>query len=305
MEYSFDIKLAKELGVYEAIFLKNMQFWIIHNKAHNKHFKNDRTWTYTSLEALIKLFPFWTKDQIYYIVQKLVKKSIILTEKFSKQALNHCNWYAFVDESRFLCGFNGKNEVKNIEENKEEKTNTYDTVGEVYPYNYRFWNFPKSMLENSKITLIYTDTNININNVKPSKRTESQVKDSDLNLAALKFLFKDFKEKMEKKEVSGKDIHKLDLESQSAALLAFMSVKMGKVILPVRSNIKPILSRLKEGINENDIRCVMMMKFQEWKDDPKMSKYIRVETIFRPSKFYDYLSNLHPVEVIPPNTLGV
>lgn len=55
-----------------------------------------------------------------------------------------------------------------------------------------------------------------------------------------------------------------------------------------RSNLKDIEARIKEKFKMSDFKKVIDFKVSQWKDDPKMKKYIRPETLFG-SKFNGYL----------------
>lgn len=61
-------------------------------------------------------------------------------------------------------------------------------------------------------------------------------------------------------------------------------------------NIHPISARLKEGYSVLECKQVILTKYQEWKNDPAMSKYITIETLFRPGKFDKYLNQKSPKE---------
>ncbi|OQY36820.1 MAG: hypothetical protein B6229_09340 [Spirochaetaceae bacterium 4572_7] len=52
----------------------------------------------------------------------------------------------------------------------------------------------------------------------------------------------------------------------------------------------PISARIKDGYTEGDCKAVISKMYKMWKDDPKMAKYITIETLFRPSNFEKYLS---------------
>jgi uncharacterized phage protein (TIGR02220 family) len=53
---------------------------------------------------------------------------------------------------------------------------------------------------------------------------------------------------------------------------------------------KVIRARLDEGHSVEDLKLVVRFKCSEWLNDQEMSKYLRPETLFRPSKFEGYLS---------------
>ena len=52
-----------------------------------------------------------------------------------------------------------------------------------------------------------------------------------------------------------------------------------------------IKARINEGFTIDDFKKVIDIKTAEWKDDPKMSKYIRPETLFS-NKFEGYLNQI-------------
>ena len=49
MEHSFDIKIAKEYGIAEAIILKHIYFWVNKNALNGKNHIDGRYWTYNSV----------------------------------------------------------------------------------------------------------------------------------------------------------------------------------------------------------------------------------------------------------------
>ena len=53
MKHIFDVDIAKEYGVNEAVILESMNYWIQKNKANGKHFYEGEYWTYNSPFNLI------------------------------------------------------------------------------------------------------------------------------------------------------------------------------------------------------------------------------------------------------------
>lgn len=97
MNYSFDIDVAEKLGVNAAIVVQNLQFWIKKNEANNKHFHDDRYWTFNSIKAWKDLFPFWTDRQIRKILDDLIEKGIIIKGNYNELKYDRTLWYAFTD----------------------------------------------------------------------------------------------------------------------------------------------------------------------------------------------------------------
>lgn len=96
-EYHFNAELAQRHGVNGAIFLHAMAFWVAKNQANGRHFHEGRTWTYNTLDALAKLFPFWTRRQVERIVAKLKEDGVLLTGNFSPDKTDRTVWYALAD----------------------------------------------------------------------------------------------------------------------------------------------------------------------------------------------------------------
>ena len=94
MIHSFDIEIAKEYGITEAILLNNIYFWIEKNKANNQNFYDEHYWTYNSKKAFTELFPYLTERQIEYALKKLVNEGLIITGNYNKSAYDRTLWYA-------------------------------------------------------------------------------------------------------------------------------------------------------------------------------------------------------------------
>ena len=95
MTYQFDTDIAALYGVDESIMIANLQFWIRKNEANGKHFHDGRFWTYNSIDAFTKLFPFWTARQIRRILKSLEEKGVIVTGNYNTSAYDRTTWYAF------------------------------------------------------------------------------------------------------------------------------------------------------------------------------------------------------------------
>ena len=78
MEFHFNAELAKQYGVDGAIFLHCMAFWVAKNRANGRHYHEGRYWTYNTLEALSKLFPFWSRRQLERIINGLKEAGALL-----------------------------------------------------------------------------------------------------------------------------------------------------------------------------------------------------------------------------------
>lgn len=91
---NFDIDVAKLVGTDAAILLSNIEFWVAKNEANNKSFFEGRFWTYNSINAWCKLFPYLTEKQIRRCLDKLEKENFIVVGNFNKKKYDRTKWYS-------------------------------------------------------------------------------------------------------------------------------------------------------------------------------------------------------------------
>ena len=94
MQHNFDIEVAKELGILEAILLQNIWFWIEKNQANNTHFYDGKYWTYNSIKAFAEIFPYVSERQIRTALDKLISKGILEKGNYNKAGFDKTLWYA-------------------------------------------------------------------------------------------------------------------------------------------------------------------------------------------------------------------
>ena len=163
MQHSFNIELAKEYGLLEAIIINNLLFWIEKNKANNVNYYDGTYWTYNSIKALNELFPYASERKISYALKHLEEEGIIKTGNYNKLAYDRTLWYAFTEKGISIlqkCCFHFT-----------KSTNGFYKSDEPIP---------------DINTDINTDNNINNNNKKERKKTSydeilnSMVEDDDV-----------------------------------------------------------------------------------------------------------------------------
>jgi hypothetical protein len=98
MDYSFDIKIAEKYGVDRAIMLHNLVYWVKHNAANKKNFYDGKFWTYNSVKAFEKIFPFWSYKTIRRIIESLLKDGLIIVGNFNESTYDRTSWYTLSDE---------------------------------------------------------------------------------------------------------------------------------------------------------------------------------------------------------------
>ncbi len=99
MHYLFNTTLATDHSVNIAIFLENIKFWILNNLANERNIHDGRCWTYNTLAAFQKLFPFWTKRQLEVIINNAVSANLLVKGNYNKSPYDRTVWYALTEKS--------------------------------------------------------------------------------------------------------------------------------------------------------------------------------------------------------------
>lgn len=126
MEHSFNVDIAKEYGIEEAIFIHNMYFWIKKNAANNVHLYDGRRWTYNSAKAYAELFPYMNENKIYRVIKSLTSYDIIVKGNYNDNKYLQTSWYAFTDKGLEVlkqCGY----DIYKLSESNPEKEKIHFT----------------------------------------------------------------------------------------------------------------------------------------------------------------------------------
>jgi DNA-binding PadR family transcriptional regulator len=125
MNHSFSVELACKVGTNAAILFENIYFWCAKNEANEQNKHDDNYWTYNSISAFNKLFPYMSEKQITYSLQKLEKKGYIKTGNYNKVAYDHTKWYAITDF--------GKSILQNVQIDSSKMENRLGENGRPIP----------------------------------------------------------------------------------------------------------------------------------------------------------------------------
>jgi len=83
------------------------------------------------------------------------------------------------------------------------------------------------------------------------------------------------------------------LSNNTKKILSYLNSKADKNFKHTSKKTKDLIkARFNEGFTVKDFYKVIDIKVAEWKDDPKMEKYLRPETLFS-NKFEGYLNQKH------------
>jgi len=75
-------------------------------------------------------------------------------------------------------------------------------------------------------------------------------------------------------------------------VLDYLNAKASRNYQPVDANTKLIAARIREGATVEQLKAVVDAKVHDWLNDPKMSTYLRPETLFGATKYAQYAGAL-------------
>ena len=104
MTHCFDVDIAKEYGILEAILLHYFDFWIQKNEANDTNFYDGYYWTYNSISAFIKLFPYASKSKLCTALNNLEKEGLIATSNYNKSSYDRTKWYRLTNKGKAVLG---------------------------------------------------------------------------------------------------------------------------------------------------------------------------------------------------------
>ncbi len=81
--------LASTFGVAEAIFISQLHYWL--GKSRNT--RDGRKWSYNSIRAWHKEFPFWHENTIRSAIARLETRGIVVSRNYNRFGFDRTKWY--------------------------------------------------------------------------------------------------------------------------------------------------------------------------------------------------------------------
>ena len=136
MTHSFDVELAKEVGIEKALILKELQNLIEYKSNNQLDIRDGRAWVYYSSQALAKKFPYMKASSIRRWMDELEDDGYIESGFFSSDKRDRVKWYHIKSMSDCI----DQNEQSSIDQN--EQCNIYDTPHSKYTPHSKDINIP-------------------------------------------------------------------------------------------------------------------------------------------------------------------
>jgi hypothetical protein len=103
--HAFNVEDANRYGVEAAVLLRNIKFWTAYNFANGRNIHEDRPWTYNTQESYAKLFPYWNKEKVRRLLEKLVAQGALIKGNFNKSSMDRTCWYSPADYEMAISTF--------------------------------------------------------------------------------------------------------------------------------------------------------------------------------------------------------
>lgn len=97
MDHSFNVEVAKKVGISSATILNSLYWWIEKNRVEERNFYDGYYWTYMSRKGYCRYFPYLTERQIEYSLRKLIDEGLLVTGNYNKSAYDRTLWYRITD----------------------------------------------------------------------------------------------------------------------------------------------------------------------------------------------------------------
>lgn len=107
MQHMFDITIAAEFGLKEAVLVHRLYTLILANEANGRNERNGKFWTYDSAAAIQRNCPYFSVREVEGIIQRCRKKGLIETAQLSTNPRDRTNWYTVSDTVRAIYAHGG------------------------------------------------------------------------------------------------------------------------------------------------------------------------------------------------------
>lgn len=96
--HSFDVGIAKLLGVNAAIVFNHIVYWLRINAAKGSNFIDGRTWMYETQAEMAAFLEYMTLEEVKKAVVKLLDAGLLIKGNYNKNAFDKTSWYTTSDK---------------------------------------------------------------------------------------------------------------------------------------------------------------------------------------------------------------
>lgn len=275
----------------EAIVLNQVSYWIERYREINRNCKDGRFWVYNSYQKWHDdNFPFWHPSKIQRIFKSLEKKGLLLSANHNNAGFDKTKWYTIDYEKlqRMADDYESESPLfvngQSLIENKQWLIRNEQSLPKY-----------ESPLIRNEQSLIAGEYPI------PEDTTEDTTENTTEDTAGYKYILSgkpDDASGSADQNASGKPKKTRNTrltnhpEEIRQVIDYFNRVCGTNYKHQSKATAEMINARINDGFKVEDFYKVIDKKHAEWKNDSKYCKYLRPETLFRPSHFESYLNQM-------------
>lgn len=98
MTQGFNIKLATDYSIEEAVIIDVLFWWILKNACNDDMIKDGNVWCYCSTKGFERYIPYMGWQKIRRILKKVEEDEILVTGNYNKRPTDQTLWYAFSEK---------------------------------------------------------------------------------------------------------------------------------------------------------------------------------------------------------------
>ena len=95
--HSFNVSLAKEVGLAEAIILQHFYYWHRANLDNPDMTKDGRVWFFRSVKSVCDDFCYLTPSKVKTAIEKLVSDGWVFKGNYNVDRMKRVTWYSLTD----------------------------------------------------------------------------------------------------------------------------------------------------------------------------------------------------------------
>lgn len=97
--HSFDVGVAKTLGINAAIVLNHIIYWLRINCAKDHNVYDGKVWMYESQQDIANYLDYMTLDEVKKAVVKLLDAGVLIKGNYNANPFNKTSWYTTADQN--------------------------------------------------------------------------------------------------------------------------------------------------------------------------------------------------------------
>lgn len=158
--------LAARIGLNEAIFLQQLNYWLNNKKTQGKMYEGQKWIRNTTEEWCKDNFPFWDKGVVKRVIKNLENDNLILsTGKLNKLPIDRTKWYT-INREQFKVICQSEEPVKRILDKSNKRKKARANRVEITTRTVQ--NVPLAEVQNVPITKEQSDAIAEVQNVPDS-----------------------------------------------------------------------------------------------------------------------------------------